>query len=163
MKLSNKVIIITGASRGIGREIALKCAREGASIVLAAKSVEEGKLPGTIFSVAKEVEAAGGKALAYPLDVRLEEQVEAMMAETIKKFGRLDALVNNAGAINLTPLENTPPKRMDLMLDINMRAVLLCSHYAIPRLKESGSGHILNLSPPLSFDPKWYADRKSVV
>lgn len=158
MNLKNKTIIITGASRGIGREIALRCARDGAELVLAAKSVEEGKLPGTIYSVAEEVRAAGGKALAVPLDVRDENQVEAMVKRTVEEFGKVNALINNAGAINLTPLETTPPKRMDLMLDVNMRAVLLCSHFCIPRLKEAGGGHILNLSPPISLDPKWFGN-----
>lgn len=158
MSLKNRTIIITGASRGIGRSIALRCAKDGANIVLAAKSVEEGKLPGTIYSVAEEVEKAGGKALPLQIDVREPEMVEMMVKETVKRFGSLHALINNAGAINLTPLEATPPKRMDLMLDINMRAVLMCSHFCIPELKKSGGGHIISLSPPLSFDPKWYGN-----
>jgi len=158
MSLKNKTIIITGASRGIGRAIALKCAKDGANIVLASKSVEEGKLPGTIHTVAKEVEEAGGKALGVQVDVRFEDQVENMVKESLKAFGHIDMLVNNAGAINLSQLENLPPKRMDLMLDINVRAVLLCSYFCIPALKEAGGGHILNLSPPLSLDTKWYAN-----
>lgn len=157
MSLKGKTILITGSSRGIGREIALRCAKEGAHLVLAAKSVEEGKLPGTIYSVAQEVEDRGGKALAVQVDVRLEESVQNMVERTLHTFGRLDALVNNAGAIALTPLEATPPKRMDLMLDINLRAVLLCSHFCIPALKQAGGGHILNLSPPLSLNLEWYA------
>lgn len=156
MTLKDKTIIITGASRGIGRAIAIRLAKDGANLVLAAKSVAEGKLPGTIHSVAKEVEAAGGKALAHQVDVRFPEQVAAMVKKAKETFGRIDALVNNAGAINLTPLAGTPPKRMDLMLAINLRAVLLCSHYCIPHLKEAGGGHILNLSPPISLDPRWY-------
>lgn len=155
MKLKNKTIIITGSSRGIGREMALKFAKEGANLVLAAKSVEEGKLPGTIFSVAEEVKAAGGQALPLQVDVRVEESVQNMVLQTVDRFGGIDVLINNAGAIQLTPLENTPPKRMDLMLDINVRGVLMCSHFCIPHLKVNG-GHILNLSPPLSLDPKWY-------
>jgi citronellol/citronellal dehydrogenase len=158
MSLKNKTIIITGASRGIGRSIALKCAQDGANLVLAAKSVEEGKLPGTIFSVAEEVKKAGGQALPIQVDVRDPDMVEGMVGKTVDEFGQINALINNAGAINLTPLETTPPKRMDLMLDINMRAVLLCSHYCIPKLKEAGGGHIINLSPPLSLDPKWYGN-----
>lgn len=156
MTLKNKTIIITGSSRGIGREIALRCARDGANLVLSAKSVEEGRLPGTIYSVAKEVEKAGGKALPIKVDVRLEEDVQNMVSQTMEKFGRIDALINNAGAIQLTSLEQTPPKRMDLMLDINMRAVLLCAHYCIPRLKEAGGGHIINLSPPVALKEKWF-------
>ncbi len=156
MKLKDKTIIITGASRGIGREIALRCARDGAQIVIAAKSVEEGKLPGTIYSVAKEVEAAGGKALPIQIDLRFDETVEQMVKKTVETFGKIDMLVNNAGAISLTPLENTPMKRADLMLHLNMRGVLACSHYCIPHLKAAGGGHILSLSPPISLDPKWF-------
>lgn len=157
MSLKNKTIIITGSSRGIGREIALKCANQGANLVIVGKSATEGKLPGTIFSVAEEVEKAGGKALALQVDVRDENQVEAMVAKTVEKFGGVDVLINNAGAIQLTPLEHTPPKRMDLMLDINVRAVLLCSHYCIPHLKKQG-GHIISLSPPVKMDPKWFGN-----
>lgn len=156
ISLKNKTIIITGASRGIGREMALRFAKEGANLVLAAKSAEEGKLPGTIYSVAKEVEAAGGQALAIQTDVRHEESVADMVAQTQKHFGSLYALINNAGAIQLTPLSDTPPKRMDLMLDVNVRAVLLCAHFCMPVLKSTGGGHILSLSPPISLDPKWY-------
>ncbi|MBX7148719.1 NAD(P)-dependent oxidoreductase [bacterium] len=156
-KLSKKTIIITGASRGIGREIALKLAQDGANLVLAAKSTTEGKLPGTIYSVAKEVEALGGTALPLQVDVRDEASVQEMANKTIEKFGCIDGLINNAGAIQLTQLESTPPKRMDLMLDINVRAVLMCSHYCIPHLKKNG-GHIINLSPPLSLNPKWYGN-----
>jgi citronellol/citronellal dehydrogenase len=159
MNLKNKTIIITGASRGIGRAIALRCAKEGANLVLAAKSVEEGKLPGTIFSVAKEVEALGAQALPIKVDVRNPEEIENMVKEAHAKFGEINALINNAGAIQLTPLSETPPKRMDLMLDINVRAVLLCSHYCMPYLKEAGGGHIINLSPPISLDKKWIAEK----
>ncbi|OVE81344.1 short chain dehydrogenase [bacterium K02(2017)] len=158
MSLKNKTIIITGASRGIGRSIALKSAKEGANVVLAAKSIEEGKLPGTIHSVAKEVEELGGKALPIQVDVRHEEQVSNMVDKAVAEFGQINALINNAGAINLTPLSTTPPKRMDLMLEINLRAVLLCSHFCIPKLKEAGGGHIINMSPPISLDPKWYGN-----
>lgn len=154
-KLQGKVLIITGSSRGIGREIALRCAQDGAKIVVAAKSTQEGKLPGTIFSVAEEIKAAGGEALAIPLDLRMDETIVNMVEKTIATFGRIDALVNNAGAISLTPVEMTPPKKVDLMFSLNVRAVLACSHYCIPHLKKVGGGHILNLSPPLSLDPKW--------
>lgn len=156
ISLKNKTIIITGASRGIGREMALRFAKEGANLVLAAKSTEEGKLPGTIYSVAKEVEAAGGQALAVQTDVRHEESVAEMVEKTKERFGAIHALINNAGAIQLTPLSDTPPKRMDLMLDVNVRAVLLCSHFCLPHLKAAGGGHILSLSPPISLNPKWY-------
>jgi citronellol/citronellal dehydrogenase len=155
MSLKDKVIIITGSSRGIGREMALRMAKDGAKIIIAAKSVEEGKLPGTIYSVAEEVRAAGGEALPLPMDLRFDETVIAAIDKTISTFGKIDALINNAGAISLTPLESTPMKKVDLMLSLNLRAVLVCSHYAIPHLKKVGGGHILNLSPPLSLDPKW--------
>ncbi len=153
--LKDKVIIITGSSRGIGREIALRCAKDGAKIVVAAKSTSEGKLPGTIYSVAEEIKAAGGEALAIPMDLRMDETIVGMIEKTLSTFGKIDALVNNAGAISLTSVEMTPPKKVDLMFSLNVRAVLACSHYCIPHLRKSGGGHILNLSPPLSLDPKW--------
>jgi len=156
MKLKGKTIIITGSSRGIGREMALRFAKDGANLVITAKSVTEGKLPGTIYSVAEEVEAAGGKALPIPIDLRMDETVSAMVEKTMETFGRIDALVNNAGAISLTPLEATPMKKADLMLSLNVRGVLCCSHYCIPHLKAAGAGHILNLSPPILLDPKWF-------
>ncbi len=159
MSLKGKTIIITGASRGIGRAIALRCAKDGANIVLASKTTEEtGKLKGTIFSVAEEVDDLGGKALPIQTDVRVEDQVQAMVEEAYESFGRIDALINNAGAINITPLEHTPPKRIDLMMGINVRGVLMCSHFCIPKLKEAGGGHIINLSPPISLNPRWFAN-----
>ena len=158
MSLSGKTLFITGASRGIGREIALKGAADGANIVIAAKSAEpHPKLEGTIFSVAAEVEAAGGKALALQLDVRDEQAVAAAMAQAAEHFGGIDALVNNAGAIKLVGVEKLEPKRFDLMYQINTRAVMVCSQAALPYLKKSTGGHILNLSPPLNLDAKWFA------
>ncbi|MBA4682633.1 citronellol/citronellal dehydrogenase [Ectopseudomonas chengduensis] len=158
MSLSAKTLFITGASRGIGREIALKAAADGANIVIAAKSAEpHPKLEGTIFSVAAEVEAAGGKALALQLDVRDEQAVAAAMAQAAEHFGGIDALVNNAGAIKLVGVEKLEPKRFDLMYQINTRAVMVCSQAALPYLKKSAGGHILNLSPPLNLDAKWFA------
>jgi len=157
MSLHGKTLFITGASRGIGREIALRAARDGANIVIAAKSAEpHAKLPGTIHSVAAEVEAAGGKALALQLDVRDETAVKAAMAQAFDHFGGIDALVNNAGAIKLVGVEKLEPKRFDLMFQINTRAVMVCSQAALPYLKQS-KGHILSLSPPLNLDPKWFA------
>jgi citronellol/citronellal dehydrogenase len=157
MSLQGKTLFITGASRGIGREIALRAARDGANIVIAAKSAEpHAKLPGTIFSVAQEVEAAGGKALALQLDVREEAAVRDALAQANEHFGGIDALVNNAGAIKLTGVQHIELKRFDLMHQINTRAVLLCSQAALPYLKKSG-GHILNLSPPLNLASKWFA------
>lgn len=158
MSLSGKTLFITGASRGIGREIALKAAADGANIVIAAKSAEpHPKLAGTIHSVAAEVEAAGGKALALQLDVRDEQAVVAAMARAAEHFGGIDALVNNAGAIKLVGVEKLEPKRFDLMYQINTRAVMVCSQAALPYLKKSAGGHILNLSPPLNLDAKWFA------
>lgn len=158
MSLSGKTLFITGASRGIGREIALKAAADGANIVIAAKSAEpHPKLEGTIFSVAAEVEAAGGKALALQLDVRDEQAVAAAMAQAAEHFGGIDVLVNNAGAIKLVGVEKLEPKRFDLMYQINTRAVMVCSQAALPYLKKSTGGHILNLSPPLNLDAKWFA------
>ncbi|WP_212630358.1 NAD(P)-dependent oxidoreductase [Pseudomonas sp. KB-10] len=158
MSLSGKTLFITGASRGIGREIALKAAADGANVVIAAKSAEpHPKLAGTIHSVAAEVEAAGGKALALQLDVRDEQAVASAMARAAEHFGGIDALVNNAGAIKLVGVEKLEPKRFDLMYQINTRAVMVCSQAALPYLKQSAGGHILNLSPPLNLDTKWFA------
>src|SRR5690554_4260585 len=156
--LQNKTIIITGASRGIGRAIALRCARDGANLVLAAKSAQpHPKLPGTIHSVAREVEEAGGKALAIQVDVRNDQQVQEMAQQAAEHFGGIDALINNAGAIKMTGVEHTELKRFDLMHQINTRAVMSCSQAALPWLKKSSAGHIINLSPPLNLDPKWFA------
>ncbi|MCO7629231.1 NAD(P)-dependent oxidoreductase [Pseudomonas fluorescens] len=157
MSLQGKTLFITGASRGIGREIALRAAKDGANIVIAAKSAEpHAKLPGTIHSVAAEVEAAGGKALALQVDVRDEDAVRSALAKANEHFGGIDALVNNAGAIKLTGVQHIELKRFDLMHQINTRAVLLCSQGALPYLKKS-AGHILNLSPPLNLANKWFA------
>lgn len=157
MSLQGKTLFITGASRGIGREIALRAARDGANIVIAAKSAEpHAKLPGTIHSVAAEVESAGGKALALQVDVRDEDAVRQALAQANEHFGGIDALVNNAGAIKLTGVQHIELKRFDLMHQINTRAVLLCSQAALPYLKKS-AGHILNLSPPLNLASKWFA------
>lgn len=157
MSLKGKTLFITGASRGIGREIALRAARDGANIVIAAKSADpHPKLPGTIFSVAAEVEAAGGKALALQVDVRDELAVREALAQAHEHFGAIDALINNAGAIKLTGVQHIELKRFDLMHQINTRAVLLCSQAALPYLKKT-NGHILNLSPPLNLATKWFA------
>ncbi len=154
--LKNQTIFITGASRGIGRAIALKCAADGANIVIAAKSAEVNpKLPGTIFTVAKEVEEAGGKALALQLDVRDADQIQACVQKAAAHFGGIDILVNNAGAIRLTTTDATPPKSFDLMMGINARATFFCSQACLPFLEKSSNAHILNLSPPISFEPKW--------
>lgn len=157
MSFKNRTAFITGASRGIGRAIALKLAREGANIVIAAKSVEENpKLGGTIFSVAAEVEALGAKALAVQCDIRFEEQIQAAVDKAVATFGCIDILVNNASAISLTATEQTDPKRYDLMHDINVRGTFFTSKACIPHLRKGTNPHILNLSPPVNMDPKWF-------
>ena len=161
MSLAGKRIFITGGSRGIGLAIALRAAADGASIAIAAKTADANpKLPGTIFSAAKEIEAAGGTALPIQCDIRDEAAIEAAVAEAATQFGGLDILINNASAINLTPTEKTPAKRFDLMFDVNVRGTFLTSQAAIPYLRESakagGNPHILTLSPPLSMSPKWF-------
>ena len=161
--LKNKTIFITGASRGIGREIALRCARDGANIVVTAKTAEpHASLPGTVHSVAAEVEAAGGKALALQLDVRDENAIAAAVAEAVRVFGGIDILVNNASAIMLTGTAATPMKRFDLMQGVNARGTFACSQACLPHLAKSGSAgrnpHILTLSPPLNMNAKWFKD-----
>jgi len=155
-RLLDRTILITGASRGIGRAIALAAAREGANIVIAAKTAEpHAKLPGTIHTVAAEVRALGVRALPFQVDVREELQVADLMAAIDKEFGRLDALINNAGAIQLTNVANTPVKRYDLMQQVNARAVFVCAKAALPLLRRAGGGHIISLSPPLNLQPRW--------
>jgi citronellol/citronellal dehydrogenase len=151
-----KTVFITGASRGIGKAIALKLAKDGANIVVAAKSVEENpKLGGTIFSAAAEIEAAGGKALAVACDIRNEDQIIEAVNKTVAHFGGIDILINNASAISLTTTEATESKRFDLMHDINVRGTFLVTKHCIPHLKKGSNPHILNLSPPINMDPKW--------
>jgi citronellol/citronellal dehydrogenase len=158
MSLKDKVLFITGASRGIGLAIALRAARDGACIAIAAKTVvEQAKLPGTIFTAAKEIEAAGGRALAVECDVRNEDQVKEAIAKCVSEYGQLDILVNNASAISLTPTDKTEMKRYDLMHQVNARGTFMCSKYAIPHLSGRPNPHILNLSPPLSLNPRWFA------
>jgi len=161
MSLAGKRIFITGGSRGIGLAIALRAAADGAHIAIAAKTTDpHPTLPGTIFSAAKEIEAAGGKALPIQCDIREEEQIEAAIAKTVAEFGGIDILINNASAINLTPTEKTSAKRFDLMFDVNVRGTFLTSQVAIPHLRESAkqgrNPHILTLSPPLSMKAKWF-------
>ncbi|EKD74272.1 MAG: hypothetical protein ACD_45C00012G0007 [uncultured bacterium] len=157
--LKDKVVFITGASRGIGREIALRCGQEGAKVIIAAKTDQpHPKLEGTIHSVAKEVEAAGGIALPVLLDVRDEANVQDAVAKAVAAFGGIDILVNNASAIFLSPTLETPMKRFDLIFSVNVRATFLCSQVCIPYLKKAKNPHILNLSPPLNLDPKWFKD-----
>jgi citronellol/citronellal dehydrogenase len=161
MSLAGKRIFITGGSRGIGLAIALRAARDGASVAIAAKTAEVNpKLPGTIYSAAAEIEAAGGVALPIQCDLRDETQIEAAIAKAATDFGGIDILINNASAINLTKTEATPAKRFDLMFDVNVRGTFLTSQAAIPHLRESAKAgrnpHILTLSPPLSMKAKWF-------
>jgi citronellol/citronellal dehydrogenase len=158
MVLKNKTAFITGGSRGIGKAIALKLASEGANIVIGAKTVEKHpKLEGTIYTAAEEIEATGAKVLPLPLDIRYEEQIDAAVAQTVETFGGIDILINNASAIQLTPTEQTEPKRFDLMHSINGRGTFLVSRACIPYLKRGSNAHILTLSPPLDMNPKWFA------
>lgn len=157
--LKDNVIFITGASRGIGREIALRAARDGASIVIAAKTAEpHPKLEGTIYTVAKEVEALGGKALPIIVDVRDEANVTAAIEKTISTFGGIDVLVNNASAINLSSTLDITMKQVDLIFSVNSRATFMCSKLCVPHLQKSSNPHILNLSPPLNMSAKWFKD-----
>ncbi len=159
MSFKNKTVLITGASRGIGKAIGLRLAKEGANIVIASKSVEENpKLGGTIFSAAAEMEAAGGQALAVQCDIRFEDQIQTVVEKAAEKFGGIDILINNASAINLLPTEQTDPKRFDLMYDINVRGTFMVSKACIPFLKKGHNPHILNLSPPLNMDLKWFTN-----
>jgi citronellol/citronellal dehydrogenase len=151
-----RTCIITGASRGIGREIALRFARDGANVVIASKTAEpHPKLPGTIHTVAAEVEEAGGKALALQVDVRFEEAVQEMVDRTVETFGGIDVLVNNAGAIQLTNTADTPMKRFDLMHAINVRATYMCTKLCLPHLAKSDRAHVLSLSPPPNIEARW--------
>ena len=155
--LAGKTLFVTGASRGIGREIALRAARDGANVAIAAKTTEpHPKLKGTIHTVAAEIEAAGGKALAIALDVRDEDAIARAVAQAAGAFGGLDILVNNASAINLTPTLQTPAKRFDLMMAVNARATFLCAQACIPQLLRSDNPHILTLAPPPVTAARWY-------
>jgi citronellol/citronellal dehydrogenase len=159
--LAGKKIFITGGSRGIGLAIAKRAAEDGAMIAIAAKTTDpHPKLPGTIFTAAEEIEAAGGKALPIQCDLRDEAQIASAVEKAVAEFGGLDILINNASAINLTPTLQTPAKRFDLMFSVNVRATFLTSQAAIPALKESAKAgrnpHILMMSPPLSMKSKWF-------
>lgn len=156
--LRDKVIFISGSSRGIGREVAIRCARDGAKLIITGKTAEpHAKLPGTIHSVVEEVIQAGGKALAIQLDVRDERAIQEAVAQAAAHFGGIDILVNNASAISLTPTLETPARRLDLMWDVNMRGTFLLSQACIPHLRMAANPHILTFSPPLNFDAKWFA------
>lgn len=157
--LHNKTIIITGSSRGIGRAMALRFAKDGANLVITGKTTEAHQtLSGTIYTVAKEVEEAGGNALPLPLDVRDENQIQSAVEKVVQHFGGIDILVNNASAIFLRGTLETPMKRFDLMMSVNARATFACSQASIPHLLKSKNPHILNMSPPLHMNAKWFKD-----
>ncbi len=159
MSLAGKTLFVTGASRGIGLAIALRAARDGANVAVAAKTVTpDPRLPGTIFTAAEEIEKAGGTALPLACDIRDEQSVEKAIADTAAKFGGIDILVNNASAISLTGTLQTPMKRFDLMNQINQRGTFMVSQKALPHLLKAANPHVLNLSPPLDFDLKWFAN-----
>lgn len=157
MSLKGKTLFITGASRGIGKAIALRAARDGANIVIAAKTAEpHPKLPGTIYTAAEEIREAGGQALPLVVDIRFEDMVQEAVNKTIVEFGGIDILINNASAISLTSTEMTTMKRYDLMHAVNTRGTFLCSKLCIPHLKQADNPHVLNLSPPLNMEPRWF-------
>jgi citronellol/citronellal dehydrogenase len=156
--LEGKTLFITGASRGIGKAIALRAARDGARVAVVAKTAEpHPKLPGTVYTAVEEIEAAGGKGLACICDIRFEDQVEAAVKQTVDAFGGIDILVNNASAILLTGTLQTPMKRYDLMHHVNTRGTFLCSQKCIPLLEKAKNPHVLNLSPPLNMQARWFA------
>jgi citronellol/citronellal dehydrogenase len=156
--LRGKTLFITGASRGIGKAIALRAARDGANVVIAAKTVEpHPRLPGTIHTAAQEIEQAGGRALACAVDVRFEDQVQAAVEGAVATFGGIDILVNNASAIQLTGTLATEMKRYDLMQSVNVRGTYLTSKLCLPHLVKAANPHILNLAPPLNLEPRWFA------
>ncbi|WP_322028127.1 NAD(P)-dependent oxidoreductase [Burkholderia sp. BCC1977] len=155
--LKDKTLFITGASRGIGKAIALRAARDGANIIVAAKTSDpDPRLPGTIHSAAEEIRAVGGQALPLVVDVREEEQVRRAATAAAEHFGGIDILVNNASAINLSGIDNLPMKRYDLMMDINVRGSYLCAQACLPYLLKSSNPHVLTLSPPINLSPKWF-------
>ena len=157
MNLKGRTLFVSGASRGIGLAIALRAARDGANIVVAAKTAEPHRhLPGTIFTAAEEIEKAGGTAMPLILDVRDADAIDEAIATAVARFGGLDILINNASAIFRTPVEETEPKRYDLMHSINVRGTFLVSRAAIPHLRKSSNPHVLTLSPPINLDPRWF-------
>jgi citronellol/citronellal dehydrogenase len=158
MSLRGKTLFITGASRGIGLAIGVRAARDGANVVIAAKTAEPNpKLPGTVFTAAEEIDKAGGAGLPIVCDIRFEEQVAGAVKKAVEKFGGIDILVNNASAIHLTGTEQTPMKRYDLMHQINTRGTFVCSQACIPFLRKASNPHILNISPPLNMEERWFA------
>ena len=157
--LNGKTLFVTGASRGIGKAIALRAARDGANIVVASKTAKpHRKLEGTIFSAAEEIVSAGGQALPLQVDIRDEEQIAIAVEQTVERFGGIDILVNNASAISLTGTLETPMRRVDLMFGVNVRGTYAASQACLPELLKSENPHILNISPPLNMDPRWFRE-----
>jgi citronellol/citronellal dehydrogenase len=157
--LKGRTLFITGASRGIGAAIGLRAARDGANIVIAAKTASaHPTLPGTIYSAAAEMESAGGRALPLAVDIRDEAQVAAAVASAVERFGGIDILVNNASAISLTGTAATPLKRFDLMMAINTRGSFACTQACLPHLRNAANPHVLNIAPPLNLEPRWFKD-----
>ena len=155
--LRGRTVFITGASRGIGKAIALRLAADGANIIVTGKTIEPHRmLPGTIHTAVEEIRAAGGSAIAVQMDVRDEAQVEAAVGHAIDTFGRIDILVNNASAISLTGTADTPMKRFDLMHQVNVRGTFLCTQKCLPHLKRADGAHVLNIAPPLNLTPRWF-------
>ena len=158
MSLSGRTIFITGGSRGIGLAMAVRCARDGANVTIAAKTAEpHPKLPGTIYTAAEEIEAAGGKALPVVCDIRDEDRLRTAVDRTVDEFGGIDVLINNASAINLMPTDTVDMKRYDLMADINTRGTFLATKTCLPHLKRGTNPHVLTIAPPLDMDAKWFA------
>jgi citronellol/citronellal dehydrogenase len=158
LPVRGRTAFVTGASRGIGKAIALRLAAEGANVVVTGKTVEPHRtLPGTIYTAVEDIRAAGGSAIAVPMDVRDEAQVEMAVGRAIDQFRRLDILVNNASAISLTGTATTPMKRFDLLHQVNVRGTFLCTQKCLPHLKRAGGSHVLNIAPPLNFTPRWFA------
>lgn len=157
--LKGKTILISGASRGIGLAIAKRAAQDGANIAILAKTTEpHPKLPGTIFTAAEELNEAGGQALPLVCDIRFEDQIASAVAQTVEKFGGIDICINNASAISLTPTEQTPMKRYDLMHQVNARGTFATTQACIPHLKKADNPHVLMNSPPLNMNPKWFGN-----
>jgi len=157
--LNRKTLFITGASRGIGLAIALRAARDGANIAVVAKTAEpHPRLPGTIYTAAESIEKAGGQALPIATDIRFEEQVANAVEQTVRRFGGIDILVNNASAIQLSNTEKTELKQFDLMLQVNVRGTFLCSRLCLPHIRKSGHAHVLTMAPPISLEAKWFGE-----